>query len=361
MGLIEVCFKGGAYLVATVAVLIGCLVAGVPTQLGFWKWAAFGPMYPNLVGLAPAFHHDVKWGFTWDELDAIDLTGQTALVTGANSGVGYEMALALAQQKATLIMACRSPTKCEAAATKISEATKNEKVSTMVLDTSKLASVRAFGKAFSSPKLDMLFLNAGLASPAEKQGEKSTLSEDGIEIIFATNHVGHHLLYKLLSPALEAAPTARVVLTSSAAHYDSYAYGVATDLATLNGEPPSMKLYGQSKLAQVLFAQELTRQLGPESTIYVNSFHPGACESGIWEKNPEIPAMLQGVILKIQREFMWSARDGGLTGLYLGVKAHTDGIRGRYFHPQTYEVATSARATLELQKAVWEFSDSLVA
>jgi NAD(P)-dependent dehydrogenase (short-subunit alcohol dehydrogenase family) len=131
---------------------------------------------------------------------------------------------------------------------------------------------------------------------------------------------------------LEAAPTSRVVLTSSAANYNTYDYGVAADLETLNGVPHSlgMKCYGQSKLAQILFAQELTRQLGPDSTVYVNNFHPGAAASEIWEKNPGIPDFLQPLINALKEGFMWTCADGALTGLYLGVRAQHDNIRGRY-------------------------------
>merc|ERR1711959_205781 len=102
----------------------------------------------------------------------------------------------------------------------------------------------------------MLFLNAGISGAAKTPEGRIPLSEDGIELVFATNFVGHHLLYKILAPLIKAAGVARVVLTSSASHWDSYEYGVATDLNTLNNAIPSLanEQYGQSKLAQVLWA-----------------------------------------------------------------------------------------------------------
>merc|ERR1711924_341912 len=192
----------------------------------------------------------------------------------------------------------------------------------------------------------------------------SPLSVDGIELVFATNHVGHHLLYSLLAPLINKSKLARIVLTSSASSFDTPEYGVATDLQTLNSIAPEAggKPYGQSKFAQVLWAQELTRRLGPGSSIYVNSYHPGAVDTGIWGKNPLMPALIKPLIHKLQKEFMWTAEEGSLTMLYLGVEVGKPGhdIRGRYFHPQALEVTPQERAkNLTLQKAMWEFTDSL--
>lgn len=366
MGCFKSIVKCGAVLTVLVAVLIGCIIAGVPTQLGFYKWIAhYNPENPAWIGMSPSFHDGVAWKYTWDDFSAVDLTGQTALVTGANAGVGYAMAIELAKQGATLVMACRTMRKCDKAAATITAVTGNAKVSTMHMDTSSLASVRAFASAFTPEVLDMLFLNAGIGTGGDytKDGVLP-LSEDGVEMVFATNHLGHHLLSKLLMPKLRAAPTARIVCTSSTASYDTVDWGVSLDLKTLNEKVPLMKTYQQSKFAQILFAQELTRQLGPESTIFVNSFHPGAAASEIWEKNELIPEWARVLFIrKLMREFMWTCKDGGLTGLYLGVAAQTEGIRGKYFHPQSYEVAPHKFArdsnALELQKGLWTFSDEL--
>lgn len=360
MGLITKVLKCGTIFALVVAMLIGSVIAGVPTKLGLYKWLAFSADNHRYIGLAPAFHAGIEWGMTFEELATIDLTGQTALVTGANAGLGYAMTMELARQGASVVMACRTDSKCTSAASKIIAETGNQQVSTMHLDTSSLASVRTFALDFSPQKLDMLFLNAGIGMSVG-----GAVSEDGIEKVFATNHVGHHLLTKLLMPQLRAAPTARIVLTSSSAHYSTVRWGVATDLATLNNKT-FMRAYAQSKFAQILFAQELTRQLGPDSSIFINSFHPGAASSEIWDKSVGLSslAFLMPVIEKLKAEFMWTCADGGLTGLYLAVKAHTDGVRGRYFHPQSYEVLPDARArddnSLELQKALWAFSDKLV-
>lgn len=299
----------------------------------------------------------------------VDLSGQTALVTGANAGIGLSFSHLLAKQGATVIMACRTPKKCVAAQAKIVAETKNDNVKTLTLDTSVLASVRAFAESFLAlkiDKLDMLFLNAGIPYVGERVNGTLPLSKDGFEMVFATNTVGHHLLYKLLSDTIAAAKPARIVLTSSASSYDSYPYGVATDLKTLNGAEGAMLPYGQSKLSQILWAQELTRQLGDESSVFVNSFHPGAAGTEIWGKNVLIPDFVAPLIDKIKRDFMWTCDEGALTGLYLGVHAGLvdKTVRAKYFHPQTYlmdpPVLTKGAEGEKLQRKMWEFLDSLV-
>jgi NAD(P)-dependent dehydrogenase (short-subunit alcohol dehydrogenase family) len=143
-------------------------------------------------------------GHTFELLHKNDLTGQQAIVTGANSDVGYEAALALAKLGASVTLACRNSQKCDAAAAKV-RAAGGEQVQTSVLDTSDLTSVRAFAQKYLQEKenepLDMLYLNAGIYSIGANKDGSNPLSVDGI-IIFATNHVGHHLLYKLLEPAV---------------------------------------------------------------------------------------------------------------------------------------------------------------
>jgi NAD(P)-dependent dehydrogenase (short-subunit alcohol dehydrogenase family) len=230
--------------------------------------------------------------------------------------------------------------------------------------------VRAFAKDFVPrvDAVDMLFLNAGTASPLFDEDGSLGATADGIEHIFATNYVGHHLLYRLIAAKVDAAPVARVVVTSSASHYDSYEYGVGTSLEQLKGAGGATLAdlnlpYGQSKLAQVLWAQELTEQLGDGSSVFVNSFHPGATASEIWEKNDIFPETIRNYLVSVMNDVMWSCDEGALTGLYLGAHVGlTDkSVRGKYFHPQTHQMVPSTHAfDGKLQKRVWQFSDELV-
>lgn len=239
----------------------------------------------------------------------------------------------------------------------------------MTLDTSSLKSVKDFSEKFreKNAALDLLYLNAGLGSAGVEDDGSTPLSEDGIELLFATNVVGHHLLFKVLEPLVMNSKLARIVLTSSAASFSTFKdYKVATDLETLNAVQPKrdgMQIYGQSKLAQILWAKELTRKLGPGSHVYVNAMHPGAVNTAIWQKNPTIPAPVQKIVTYFRENAMWNAAEGALTMLYLGVATDqlvAKDLRGRYFHPQAHEIVNPLALDEELQTKVWLFLDELV-
>jgi NAD(P)-dependent dehydrogenase (short-subunit alcohol dehydrogenase family) len=304
------------------------------------------------------------------------MVGQRALITGANSGLGLEAALVLARQGASVALACRSSSKCTAAAAAVRRVARpGAAVTTWVLNTSSLASVRAFAARFLAEggSLDMLLLNAGIASAGAWAPGEATLplSEDGIEAVLATNHVGGALLYELLLPLLKAARTSRVVLTSSASSFDTYSYGVALDLETLNAPPErgvtsTLNPYGQSKLAQIIWAQEAARRLEEEGVdnIFVNAMHPGSVDTGIWGANPILPSFLKRTLFAyLQREVMWTVKDGALTLLYLAM-AEADlrkkNVKGQYWHPQCVRVEPHpAAANLTLQLAFWDFTHQL--
>jgi len=150
----------------------------------------------------------------WTANDMPDLSGKTIVVTGGNSGIGYQAALQFARKKAHTILACRSLDKANAAAAQISASNPGATVEVMELDLSSLASIRNFADAFhkSQRNLDALVNNAGvMALPYRK-------TVDGFEMQFGTNHLGHFALTGLLLDALLAADGARVVNVSSGAH-----------------------------------------------------------------------------------------------------------------------------------------------
>lgn len=362
-------------IVAGFAIFIGVLVSPIPQKLGIYRvFQALARAVPTLSGLTPALVEESPWPFTVEHLNALDLSGQHALVTGGNSGVGYETAKALCRLGASVTIGCRNSRRCENAAERIRDSKNfSGKIGTLMIDTSSLSSVKKAATIFteSNTQLDMLFLNAGTGSVGIMPDGSAPLSEDTIEMVFATNYVGHHLLFKHLEPLLGKSPMARVVLTSSAASMPSmhtFDYKVATDRETLNNikitTGVDLKLYGQSKLAQVLWAQELTERLGPHSNVYVNSAHPGSVDTGIWIKNPLVPMFVQEYILYyIRKHIMWSAAEGALTLLYLGVATDdikSRNIRGKYFHPQSVMIENKNADEPVLQRKLWEFSDELV-
>ena len=245
---------------------------------------------------------------------------------------------------------------------------KRGKITTLIADMSDLRSTRDATIKYAESNnstLDMLFLNAGIASAGKNEDGGLKLSVDGIEKVFATNHVGHHLMWKILESKVKSSNCGRVVLTSSATNFGSYDYGIATDLETLNAGEANMKAYGQSKLAQVLWAQELTRRLGPDSNVYVNSYHPGAAATMIWFTNPMIPKFMHPILRFFTENVMWTSLEGALTMLYLGAASEdlvTNNVRGKYFHPQVQEVIPNPKfaQNLQLQKDLWTFSDELI-
>ena len=201
--------------------------------------------------------------------DLPDLTGRTAVVTGANSGIGFHTAEELARHGATVVLACRNTRAGEAAAAKITGSTRVEE-----LDVASQASVRAFAERWTGP-LDLLVNNAGLMRPPTYQ---STV--DGFELQFGTNHLGHFALTGRLLPALQQAPAARVVTVSSIAHHGGTP-------AVVEGNPvatyePALS-YSQSKLANLVFALELHRRAtAAGSSVTSTAAHPGVSSTNLF-------------------------------------------------------------------------------
>ena len=249
----------------------------------------------------------------------------------------------------------------------------------LVMDVSSLQSVQKAAKIYMqqhSDKLDMLFLNAGIYTAASEFDSNSplTLSKDGIEMVFATNVLGHHLLYKLLQPILFKSNMARVVLTSSFMSYTSFDYGVATDIQTLNTGDSSLqhsvKVYGQSKLAQIMLVKSMVKQLQQDnvSNVYVNAANPGIVRTPMQYRHSvkkSNPPLVNTITKWIQdKQNMWNATEGALTPLFLGVATNDIqhmNINGRYYSPMAVEASPPTIAlNKELQEKVWKFCNDLV-
>ncbi|TVP53246.1 MAG: SDR family NAD(P)-dependent oxidoreductase [Halomonadaceae bacterium] len=205
----------------------------------------------------------------WTPNDIPDLSNQTVIVTGANSGLGLESARMLSSHGATVVMACRDLNKGKAAMEDIRGDHPEAKLELMALDLADLASVRQFTDTFKQhyDRLDILINNAGVMAPPLQH------TKDGFEMQFGTNHLGHFALTGLLLETLEAAEAPRVVVVSSLAHRMGNLY-----FDNLNGKKgyQRWKFYGQSKLANLMFSLELDRRLrGGNSSIQVMAAHPG--------------------------------------------------------------------------------------
>ena len=198
-----------------------------------------------------------------------DLAGRRMVVTGANTGLGYQTALAFARSGADVVLAVRNTAKGADAAARIVADTPRASVRVASLDLTDLASVLAFGAAEAAAgPVDALVNNAGVMLVPQRE-----FTTDGFELHMGTNHLGHVLLTALLLPALTAAPAGRVVSLSSLAH--RAAPRLDTTLG-VSGRYSPMGAYGQSKLATLMFGLELDRRLrAAGSTVVSVAAHPG--------------------------------------------------------------------------------------
>ncbi|MBY6708644.1 SDR family NAD(P)-dependent oxidoreductase [Rhodococcus sp. BP-241] len=210
----------------------------------------------------------------WTIDDAPDQSGRTVVVTGSNTGIGYETASALAGRGAHVVLAVRDDERGRAAATRMRARHPRAAVSVQRLDLSSLASIRAAAEQIAAdhPQVSVLVNNAGVAHSPR------AFTEDGLERIFGTNHLGHFALTGLLLPSLLDTPGSRVVTVSALAHRQVEDIDF-DDLRRVDDYDP-WTVYGESKLANLLFTRELTGRLSGTNTIAVAA-HPGLARSDL--------------------------------------------------------------------------------
>lgn len=295
----------------------------------------------------------------WTAEEIPDQTGRTAIVTGANTGIGYPTARALAVRGADVVLACRSPERGEEAAARIRGEGVPGEVAAMELDLADLASVRAFATAFRDRgiPLHLLINNAGIMMTP--YGETA----DGFEQQMGVNHLGHFALTGLLLDALGAADRARVVTVSSNAHrmgrmdFD--------DLMFEQGGYSPARAYGRSKLANLLFTRELQRRFrAVGSTALAVAAHPGYATT-------ELTRYLEDrwAVRLLLPLFSWvaqSAEMGALPTLRAAVDPAVEA--GAYYGPGGFmeqrgypvPVAMSGAARdLDTAARLWEISERL--
>jgi NAD(P)-dependent dehydrogenase (short-subunit alcohol dehydrogenase family) len=314
--------------------------------------------------------------------DIPDLTGKVAIVTGANTGIGKYTALELARKGADTYLLARSPAKGKAAVEELkAELPATAKLTFMQLDLSSLKSVKEFADAFLKlgKPLHILVLNAGvMKSPGELFMDRKftygfELTADGFESHIGVNHISHFYLTQLLTDSLKKSAPSRVISVSSSAHAElnGYAGGFRYDLWTKKGdEYEDGMAYAQSKLANIVFAEELARRLeGTGVTAY--SCHPGiiATELGRY-MFPEMykealtkgtPALMEyHMVTTTFGNAMLTPPDGALTQLYLSVSP--DAVNGKYYepigllHPGTHSLIGDAAAG----KTLWEKTEAAI-
>ena len=277
---------------------------------------------------------------------APSMSGRVCLITGATSGIGRATALALAGMGAELVLLCRDRAKGEETAA-AARAAGAAKVDLLIADLSRQSEVRRAAAEFlaSGRPLHVLINNAGVVNV------QRTLTADGIEATFAVNHLAYFLFTTLLLERLRASAPARIVNVASEAHKFG---GLDFEDLQNSRRYKVMKVYGQSKLANILFTAELARRL-EGSGVTANSLHPGAVATGLGTNNG---GWARGLI-KLLRPFFRTPDDGAATSLYLATSPAVDGISGRYFANCREKPPSPAARDLESARRLWAVSEEM--
>jgi NAD(P)-dependent dehydrogenase (short-subunit alcohol dehydrogenase family) len=266
----------------------------------------------------------------WTAKQIPSQAGKTALITGANSGIGYQAALELARHGAHVLLGCRNEAKGRAALERLLHEAPGASAEVVQLDMASLASIRAFAAAFIGRRiaLDLLINNAGVMALPKRE-----LTEDGFERQFGTNHLGHFALTGLLLPALLAAPAPRVVTVASLAHRTGK---IEFDNLQREHGYEGWDAYNASKLANILFAKELDRRArAAQSRLLSLAVHPGVSTTSIFENGPGT-GNLKAIMVKVLAPVMMQNDvAGALPTLYAATSADAHG--GEYIGPDGFQ------------------------
>ncbi len=286
-----------------------------------------------------------------------DQTGKLFLVTGGNTGIGYETCLALCQKGATVYLAARSEQRASEAIEKIKKEVSEAKIHWLRLDLADLKQIKGAAEEFKSKeqKLDVLINNAGImACPF-------ALTKDGIETQLGTNHVGHYLLTRELLPTLLKSENPRIVNLSSIAHRQHPKLGI--DFDNINNEKAmdNWTRYGQSKLANLLFSAGLNKRYGDKITV--NSVHPGFVRTELMRGVKESSSIMGFFGNLLSAAVALTPAKGALTTLYCATSPDIveQQIKNKYFVPlaqQDTPLPISKDETLA--DKLWEFTEKLV-
>ena len=272
---------------------------------------------------------------------------KVCVVTGATSGIGLVTAQALARQGATVIVVARNPERGAATVSRIRQETGNSAVEVMVADLSTQAQVRQLASAIQHrfARLDVLINNAGALF------DRRQLSQDGIEMTFALNHLAYFLLTNLLLDPLKAADSARIVNVSSEAHRHA-----RLDFSDLQGQHryTGWRAYSRSKLANILFTYELARRLAGTGLV-ANALHPGFVATNFARNNRGIAAAL----FRLLQLAAISPEEGARTVVFLASSPEVKGITGGYFVKQKAVRSSQISYDRGAAERLWQVSAEL--
>lgn len=278
------------------------------------------------------------------------MQGKICMITGANSGIGYETALALAKMGAQIIMVCRNQAKAEAAQATIIRESGNPLVDVLLADLSVQQSIRDLAAAFKVKyhRLDVLINNAGLAV-----GQRE-LSADGYEMTFAVNHLAYFLLTNLLLDMLKTSAPARIVNVAS--EYQSFGFSALDfDDLMLEKKYAVARAYGQSKRANVIFTYELSKRL-TGTGVTANCLHPGVVRTNFGSQTGGWFGLLWS---KLARPIEISPAQGAQTIIYLASSPDVEGVTGQYYTNKKPIKSSAQTYDHAVQERLWQISEQL--
>jgi NAD(P)-dependent dehydrogenase (short-subunit alcohol dehydrogenase family) len=293
----------------------------------------------------------------WTAADVPSQEGRTAVITGANTGLGLETAKVLAARGASVILAVRNVDKGQAAANQITTASPGADVTVHQLDLTSLDAIRKSTDALRDRlgKIDLLINNAGVMHTPKQQ------TADGFELQFGTNHLGHFAFTGLLLDLLLPVPDSRVITVSSTGH--RIRAQIHFDDLQWDKSYSRIGAYGQSKLANLLFTYELQRRLSGKGKTIAAAAHPGGSNTDLTRNLPAVLRALSAVIAPLLTQ---SAAAGALPTLRAGTDPNVLG--GQYYGPSGLGEArgnpvlvksSEQSHDVEIQRRLWTVSEEL--
>ena len=283
-----------------------------------------------------------------------DMHGKTIVVTGGNSGIGKETAIALAAMGAHVVMTARNVEKGRAALAELrTRATGTAGTAEVAdLDLASFASIRTFADDLLQrhPRVDVLVNNAGVVSSRRAE------TREGFELTFGVNHLGHFLLTTLLLDRLRQSAPSRIVTVASGAHRSARG-GLDFDDLQATRHYGVMRAYAASKLANIYFSRELARRLDG-SGVTSNALHPGFVASNFAREGDA--GRLGEIATSLLRPFAISPARGALTSVHLASSTEVEGVTGGYFYKCKPARISNAAADDSAAARLWTLSEELV-